>query len=92
MRVDSINKVGQIYQKSNVKNNIKSVKNVSSDSIEISSIGKDMQIAKKAVNEAQDVRWDKVNDIKNRMKSGTYNVSCEEVADKMVKSYFDTSI
>lgn len=92
MRIDSINQVGKIYQKANVKNNIKSVKSSSSDSIEISSIGKDMQIAKKAVSETEDVRWDKVNDIKARMKSGTYNVSCEEVADKMVKSYFDTSI
>lgn len=92
MRINSINKVDQIYRKTSAKNNVASTKKTTSDRIEISTMGKDLQIAKKAVSEADDVRWDKVNDIKRRMQSGTYNVSCEEVAEKMVESYFDTSI
>jgi negative regulator of flagellin synthesis FlgM len=55
-------------------------------------MGRDLQVAKKAVSETEDVRWNKVNAIKKRMQSGTYNVSCEEVADKMIESYFNTSI
>lgn len=92
MRIDSIKQVDQIYQRSSVKSNLQSTKKNASDSIEISTLGKDLQVAKKAVSEAEDVRWDKVNDIKQRMKSGTYNVSCEEVAEKMAESYFNTSI
>lgn len=92
MRINSINKVDQIYRKTSAKNNVTSTKKTTSDRIEISTMGKDLQIAKKAVSEADDVRWDKVNDIKKRMQSGTYNVSCEEVAEKMVESYFNTSI
>lgn len=92
MRINSINKVDQIYRKTSAKNNAASTKKTTSDRIEISTMGKDLQIAKKAVSEADDIRWDKVNDIKKRMQSGTYNVSCEEVAEKIVESYFDTSI
>ena len=92
MRINSINKVDQIYRKTSAKNNVTSTKKTTSDRIEISTRGKDLQIAKKAVSEADDVRWDKVNDIKKRMQSGTDNVSCEEVAEKMVESYFNTSI
>lgn len=92
MRVDSIKKLDQIYQKTSAKNNVKSTKSNSSDKIEISTLGRDLQVAKKAVSETDDVRWDRVNEIKQRMQSGTYNVSAEEIADKMVESYFNTSI
>lgn len=92
MRIDSIKQADQIYRSASKKKNIQSTAKQSSDSIEISNLGKDLQVAQKAVREADDIRWDKVNDIKKRMQSGTYNVSCEEVADKMVESYFSTSI
>lgn len=92
MRVDSVKQVDQLYRRATKKNSIQGTKKKSSDSIEISNLGRDLQVAKKAVSEAEDIRWDKVNDIKKRMQSGTYNVSCEEIADKMVESYFNTSI
>ena len=40
----------------------------------------------------EDIRMDKVNDIKRRMESGTYNVTGEEVANKLVENYFDQII
>lgn len=92
MRIDSVKQVDQIYRRATKKNNIQGTTKKSSDSIQISNLGRDLQVAKKAVSEADDIRWDKVNDIKKRMQSGTYNVSCEEIADKMVESYFNTSI
>lgn len=92
MRIDSIKKMDQIYQKTSAKNTIKSTKKSSSDFIEISTLGRDLQVAKQAVKDADDVRWDRVNEIKQRMQSGTYNVSAEEVANKMVDSYFSTCI
>jgi anti-sigma28 factor (negative regulator of flagellin synthesis) len=33
-----------------------------------------------------------VNDIRQRMASGTYNVSNEDVADKLVDGYFSETI
>ena len=92
MRIDSIKQVDPVYRKAGAKSNVAGTKKNSSDRIEISTLGRDLQIAKKAVSETEDVRWDKVNEIKKRMQSGTYNVSCEEVAEKMANSYFDTSI
>ncbi len=92
MRINSIKQVEQIYRKTNAKSNVTSTKASSSDRIEISSMGRDLQVAKKAVSESDDVRWEKVKDIKERMQSGAYSVSCEEVAEKMVESYFNTTI
>ena len=92
MRINSIKQAEQIYRKTSAKNKAAGTKASSSDRIEISTMGRDLQVAKKAVSETEDVRWNKVNAIKKRMQSGTYNVSCEEVADKMIESYFNTSI
>ncbi|SET23122.1 flagellar biosynthesis anti-sigma factor FlgM [[Clostridium] polysaccharolyticum] len=92
MRINSVKQVEQIYQKTSAKSNVASARKTSSDRIEISNIGRDLQVAKKAVSEAEDIRWDKVNAIKKRMKSGTYNVTCEEVAEKMADSYFSTTV
>lgn len=92
MRIDALNKVSKLYQ-ANSTNKITKKNNVSNpDCVEISQIGKEYQIAKQAVAATPDVRLDKVNDIKERMASGTYNVSAKELADKLVDSYFDQSI
>ena len=51
---------------------------------------RDYQIAKQAVKDAEDVREDKVNKYKDAIASGTYNVSSQEIAEKMVSKYFDS--
>ena len=50
-------------------------------------MGKAYQAAKSAVNEAADVREDKIADIKSRIDNGTYNVSAESFADKLLEKY-----
>lgn len=92
MRVDAYNKISQVYQTNVTKKTTKTAGSSATDQVQISRIGKDYQVAKKAVNDAPDVREDKVNEIKERMKSGTYNVSAEEIANKIVDRYFDTII
>ena len=92
MRVDAYNKISQVYQTSAVKKTMKTAGAVTSDQLEISRTAKDYQVAKQAVANIQDVRTDKVNDIKNRIESGTYNINMEEVADKLVESYFEKLI
>lgn len=92
MRVEAYNKVTQIYQ-TNATNKITKTSSVKAkDQVEISRMGKDYQIAKQAVANATDIRQDKVNEIKKRMESGTYNMNAEEVANKLVDSYFDNII
>lgn len=92
MRVDAYNQITQMYQATKTKPAASKGKVNSSDVFEISRTGKDFQIAKQAVKAAPDVREDKVNKFKEQLASGTYNVSAEEFADKMINSYFNTII
>ncbi|MCT4596757.1 MAG: flagellar biosynthesis anti-sigma factor FlgM [Vallitalea sp.] len=90
MRIDGIKNVNQAY-KVNSANRISKMAKVKKDkdSLALSDMGKDLQVAKKAVNNAPDIRYEKVNNIKKRLQSGTYNVTAKEVADKIVDRYFD---
>lgn len=92
MRIDAFNKISQLYQANSTKKvaNMTSVK--TKDRVEISQVGKDYQIAKQAVAQVPDIREDKVNQIKQAMISGTYNVGAKEVADKLVENYFNQSV
>lgn len=89
MRIDAFNKVSQLYKTNSMKSTAKTKSSSFSDKLEISQLGKDYQVAKQIVAQTPDVREDKVNEIKQRMDAGTYDVSNEEVADKLVKAYFD---
>lgn len=89
MRIDAFNKVSQLYKTNSMKSTAKTKSGSFSDKLEISQLGKDYQVAKQIVAQTPDVREDKVNEIKQRMDAGTYDVSNEEVADKLVKAYFE---
>lgn len=92
MRVDAYNQITQMYQttKAKVKNAGKSEK--ASDSLQLSQTGKDYQVAKQAVKDASDIREDRVNQIKESLASGTYQVTGEEFAEKVLSRYFDSII
>lgn len=92
MRIDAFQKVSQLYQTNSTKKTYKNSSLYTNDSVEISRTGKDYQIAKQAVAQSPDIREDKVNAIKQAMISGTYNVSGEELADKLIEDYFNQSI
>lgn len=85
MKIDAYMQVSQVYQASKPRTAAKSSKSDSSDKLEISSLGKEYQIARKASSEASDVREDKVKDIMDRMKAGTYHVSLEDVAENLAE-------
>ena len=87
MRIDAYNKINQMQSMSKI-NKVSSKKSVSqTDKLELSQAGKDYQVAKGAVKEAPDIRMDLVNDIKERLANGTYNVSDEDLADKLLERY-----
>lgn len=92
MRIDAFNKVSQLYKTNSVKSTAKSKGASFSDSLEISQTGKDYQVAKQIIARTPDVRETKINDIKQRMESGAYHVSIQDVADKLVDEYFSETI
>lgn len=92
MRVDALNHVSQLYQPASTKKISKTSDVQKKDSYVISQSAKDYQVAKNAVSEVADVREDKVAQMKEALASGTYNVSSQEIADKIVSKYFDFSI
>lgn len=89
MRIDAFNKVSKLYQTNSTKKLTGTEKSRFQDKLEISQTGKDYQVAKQIIAQVPEIREDKVNDIIERMKSGTYNIGVEEVADKLVGQYFD---
>ncbi len=87
MRIDAYNTISQLYQTNNVSSVRKSSRTQSyNDKLEFSSTAKSYQTARAAVAEASDVRMDKVARIKAQMAAGTYNISSEAVADKILNN------
>ena len=84
MRIDAINRVSQLYQANSTKRVAKAGSVEKFDSVQISQMGKDYQVAKAAVAATPDVRTDLVADIKSRIQNGTYDVSMEMLADKLL--------
>jgi negative regulator of flagellin synthesis FlgM len=56
-----------------------------SDSVEISDLARELAKARQAVDAAPDVRADKVAAIKKRIEDGTYSVSPELLARKLLE-------
>lgn len=92
MRIEAFNKISQAYQTNSTKSTTKAANSSFRDKLEISQTGKDYQVAKQAVTATPDIREDKMNDIKQRMAAGTYNVNSQEVADKLVERYFNETV
>ena len=89
MRIDAYNQVNQIYQTAaQSKINKTDSAKQKDDKVEISQIGKDIHLAKKAIQEQPDVREDKVQEIKAKIAAGTYEVSMSDVAEKMLSNLF----
>ena len=87
MRIEAYTQVQQLYNtKKPAKLQGKS-KLAASDQIQISSIGKDIQTAKSAVAAAEDIREELTAPLKARIANGTYQVSGESFAEKLMKKY-----
>ncbi|MBR1670665.1 MAG: flagellar biosynthesis anti-sigma factor FlgM [Butyrivibrio sp.] len=88
MRIEAYSQVQQIYSNSKISKPQAAKKtNDIRDTVSFSSIGKDIQVAKQAVNNAPDVREDVVAKLKAAIKNGTYDVSGEAFADKLLAKY-----
>ena len=92
MRIGTYNMISQIYGNTGTKKTKTSGTTGSGsflDQVSFSSMGKDMQTA---MGNTPDVRESKIQDLKRRIDNGTYDVSVDDFAQKLLDSYSKTNI
>lgn len=93
MRIEAYNQVAQLYKTNKTARTAKTEKaGAARDEVQISSFGRDYQIAKQAVAEASDIREDKVAELAAKVNSGTYEVSADDFAGKLLEKYYSLMI
>lgn len=90
MRIESYLQMQQIYNTQKPKKTADVKSGSFSDKLQISSQGRDIQTAKQAVGAASDVRESVIAPIRAQLQNGTYEVSSEAFADKMIAKYNQT--
>lgn len=86
MRIEAYTQVQQIYKTTKAdKSQKKAGTGFAGDQLEISSLGKDYQVAKQAVAASRDIREEITAPLKNSIQAGTYGVDAGEFADKLLK-------
>ncbi|MCR5143889.1 MAG: flagellar biosynthesis anti-sigma factor FlgM [Lachnospiraceae bacterium] len=88
MRIEAYTQVAQLYKTGNTTK-AQATSNVAAarDEVQLSSFGRDYQVAKKAVAEASDIREDKVAEMKSKLESGNYQVDTGDFASKLLDKY-----
>ena len=88
MRIDAYNQIAQVYKTTSAAK-LRKTENArhGRDEVQISSFGRDYQIAKQAVAEASDIREDKVSQLKSMIDAGTYSVEPGDFASKLLEKY-----
>lgn len=87
MRIQAYTQVQQLYQSSKVKSSQKTGSVAQTDKVQISSFGKDIQMAKAAVAGSPDIREELTAPIKAKIQDGTYAVDNESFAEKLLQKY-----
>lgn len=89
MCIDAYNQIQQIYESSKVKKTEapKTTKASFKDQLMLSSLGIDAQLAKQKVANTPDIREEIVGPLKEQIDNGTYDVSAEEFAGKLLERY-----
>ncbi|WP_313757463.1 flagellar biosynthesis anti-sigma factor FlgM [Tissierella sp.] len=92
-----INKLDNIFQVYNKNSGIKKVKSDNrgkdTDELKISEKAIEFQYALQKLKDVEDIRMDKVEDIKNQVQSGAYHVDGKKIAEKILETVnFDKKI
>ena len=87
MRIEAYTQVQQIYNTRKPKATAQTGKASFTDALHISSAGKDFSTAKQAVAQASDIRKELVEPIKASIANGTYQVSADDFADRLMEKY-----
>ena len=79
-----VNNIGDKQKAENTSD--KAEKNVAkTDTVNISDAAKEIQEVREELDNIPDVRADKVEQLKNQIENGTYEIKSEEIAEKMLK-------
>lgn len=90
MRIDAYHAISQVYQANKVnRKSAEKLDKAENDRFEMSDFGKTLQVAKKAVADAPEVREDRIARLKEQLADGTYNVSEEELANRITDKIFN---
>lgn len=87
MRVDAYNQISQIYTRNNIYKAKKEQKTADRDQFHMSDDARIYQYAKNAVGEVPDIREAKAEELKQKIQNGTYQVSPESFANKMLEMW-----
>ena len=88
MRIDAYNQISQIYNPATTEKTPKTdAVKYGRDEVQISSFGRDYQVAKQAVAETADIREDRVAELKAKVNSGNYSVDTADFARKLLEKY-----
>jgi len=87
MRIEAYTQVQQLYNSSKVSRDQNVQRKGQTDQVQISSKGLDLQTATAAVKGASDIRYDVVEPLKKAIANGTYEVSGESFAEKLLQKY-----
>jgi len=87
MRIEAYNMVNQVYKTNKPVKTTKSSQVYGRDQVQISGFGKDLQLAKQAVSESTGVREEVMAPIKASIDNGTYEVSNEDFASKLMEKF-----
>lgn len=87
MRIDAYAQVQQLYQTQKINRTQKTGSVAKADKVQISSFGKDIQTAKAAVAGSPDIREELTAPIKAKIQNGTYEVSNQGFAEKLLQKF-----
>lgn len=85
MRIEAYTQVQQIYKTSKTDKSQRKTSVSSIDKLQISSMGRDYQVAKQAVAASSDIRDEITAPLKNSIQAGTYRVEAGAFADKLLQ-------
>lgn len=85
MKITNLFNTTNIYNKSNVNDKKLEKTKKPNDSFVVSDKARDFQTVLKAISNSPDVREEKVNDIIKKMEQGSYNISSEDIANKLLR-------
>ena len=85
MRIEAYTQVQQIYKTSKTDKSQRKSSAGATDQLEISSIGREYQVAKQAVAASGDIREEITAPLKNSIQAGTYRVEAGAFADRLLK-------
>lgn len=86
MKISGISKIYETYSAKSAVVGKKTKSEAKKDNVNVSNKAREFQLAFKSVSSMPNIREDKIEYLKEQMDNGTYNVSAENIADKILSN------